>query len=102
MRWTTLSAGAIGVVAHLTFGSAAFAQANCNVLPHGTGRANCYGQQAQIYREQSRAYNGIAREQYRMHERVGTALRYAPVFGRPAAAAWNAPRYIYTYRQGRP
>jgi len=102
MHRTALTTTGVGLFALLVFADAASAQVNCNVLPHGAGRANCYGRQAQIYREQSAAYNAIAQQQYRMHQRVGTALGYAPLIGRYAAPAWNAPRYIYTYRHGRP
>lgn len=80
----------------------ASAQVNCNVLPHGQARASCYGREAQIWRQQSDAYNAIARQQYGQHEQIGQALRYAPLIGRYAAPAWNAPRYYYTYRYGRP
>ena len=57
--------------------------------------------EAQIYRQQSQAYNNIAQQQYRQHQQIGQALRYAPYIGRYAAPAWNAPRYVYDYRTRR-
>ncbi len=87
---------AFALIGHATGASA---QVNCNVLPHGQGRSNCYGQQAHIYRQQSQAYYGIAQQQYRQHQQIGQALRYAP-YGQYTAPAWNAPRYIYD-RYGR-
>jgi hypothetical protein len=88
---------AAAVIALAAFAGAenATAQVNCNVLPHGQARANCYGREAQIYRQQAQNYNDIANQQYRVHQQVGTALRAAPLIGRYAAPAWNAPRYVY-------
>jgi hypothetical protein len=80
----------------------ASAQVNCNVLPHGAARANCYGQESQVYLQESQQYYDIARQQYQLHENVGNALGYVPLIGRYAAPAWNVPRYYYNYRYGRP
>ena len=79
----------------------AAAQVNCSSWPHGAARANCYRRQAEIYRQQSRDYNAIADGQYQQHRRIGRALRRAPIFGRYAAPAWNAPRHYNTYRNWR-
>ena len=103
-RWSgkAVLAGMIAGLAFLVTAGAASAQVNCNVLPHGSARANCYGQQAQIYRQQAQQYNAIAQQQYRVHQNVGTVIGRAPLIGRYAGPAWNAPRYIYNYRYGRP
>jgi hypothetical protein len=90
--------GAAGVVMPNT----ASAQVNCGAARTHEMRVWCYQQSMQIYRQQSQMYNDIARQQYRTHQNVGTALRYAPLIGRYAAPAWNAPRYYYDYRYGRP
>jgi hypothetical protein len=79
----------------------ASAQVNCNAAPHGQARANCYAREAQIWREQSRLQNDIARQQYQQHQQIGRALRHAPLIGRYAAPAWNAPRTIYNFRNRR-
>ncbi len=97
----------IGLIAIITVCSLiatneASAQVNCNVLPHGQARANCYARESQIYQQQSQYYNGIAQDQYRQHQQIGRVLRQAPIFGGYAAPAWNAPRYIHNYRYGRP
>ena len=102
MRSFSTKLAAIAMLALASTAEGAAAQVNCNVLPHGTARANCYGREAQIYRQQSQAYNGIAQQQYRQHQQIGRALRAAPLIGRYAAPAWNAPRYVYTDRYGRP
>ena len=95
-------AAAAACAISLAAASGASAQVNCNVLPHGVQRANCYGQQSQIYGQLSQQYYGIARQQYQTHVAVGQALSAAPLIGRYAAPAWNAPRYIYNLRYGRP
>lgn len=95
--------GAAAFLSTLTWaGDVASAEVNCGVLTQSQARVSCYRAQADIYRRQAEDYNNIAREQYRMHERVGRGLRHAPIFGRYAAPAWNAPRYYYQYRYGRP
>lgn len=76
MRWLTktqLAAAALLATAAMTEG--ATAQVNCNALPHGAARANCYGREAQIYRQQSQDYGNIAQQQYRQHQQIGRALR---------------------------
>lgn len=80
----------------------ALADVNCNRAASPQMRAYCYNQMAQIYRQQQQQYEAIARQQYQMHQNIGRALRYVPVVGRYAAPAWNAPRYYYDYRYGRP
>lgn len=91
---SALSAASFAI-ATLALAASASAQVNCNVLPHGQGRANCYGREAQIWRDQARAYNDIAAQQYRQHQQIGQALGAAPLIGKYAAPAWNAPRYGY-------
>ena len=98
---TSIATSSVAMVTMLVCQSAA-AQVNCNSAPHGQARANCYNRESQIYAEQSRNYNSIARDQFRQHQQVGQALRRAPLIGQYAAPAWNAPRYIYQYRNGRP
>jgi len=80
----------------------AMAQVNCKAAATRAGYIRCLQQQAQIYRESARNYNEIARDLYRMHRRTGRILRRAPIFGKYAAPAWNAPRYYYRFRYGRP
>lgn len=96
-------AGLAAMIATFAAGTdTASAQVNCGVLPHGPARASCYGRESQIYREQSQQYYGIAQQQYRVHQNVGNAIRHVPIVGHYAAPAWNAPRYYYNYRYGRP
>jgi hypothetical protein len=75
----------------------ATAQANCSMAPTPQARANCYGRQADIYRQQSRNHYGIARDQERTHRNVGRGLnvigRFVPQ-ARHFGSAWNAPRHI--------
>jgi hypothetical protein len=66
-----MSAAVVAALGLFAIAEGAVAQVNCNVLPHGAGRANCYGREAQIWRQQSQAYNGIAQQQYRQHQQIG-------------------------------
>ena len=100
MRIRYLVFGALGAVLLTT--DLASAQANCAMASTPQMRAWCYQQQSRIYREQSQAHHAIARRQYQMHRKVGRAFRVFPKIGPPAARAWNAPRYYYNYRYGRP
>jgi len=86
----------------------ASAQVNCGAARTPQMRAWCYGQSAQIYQQQSRAYNDIARwqwQQYQNAPRYVQPFRMVPggnaIVG-PAIRAWRAPGYYYQYRYGRP
>jgi hypothetical protein len=98
--YALLLAGLIGAGALVTADTAS-AEVNCGAASTHAMRVWCYQQSAQIYRQQSQMYNDIAQQQYRQHQQIGQALRYAPYIGRYAAPAWNVPRYIYDYRYGR-
>jgi hypothetical protein len=102
----TFSKTAFGVIAASAFAlmavDTASAQVNCSAGRTSQIRAWCYQQSAQIYRQQSQAYANIARQQYQTHVNVGRYIGYAPLIGRYAAPAWNAPRAIYNMRYGRP
>ena len=76
-------------------------QANCGYWPQGAQRADCYRQQEQIYRQEQQWHEQQYRQQYDMHRNIGPAIRRAPG-GQYLAPAWNAPRYYYDYRYGRP
>jgi hypothetical protein len=93
-----LAAGALALAA----ADSASAQVNCGAARTHEMRVYCYQQSARIYQQQSQAYHNIARRQYQMHENVGRVIGHAPVIGRYAAPAWNAPRVIYNMRYGRP
>ena len=102
----------LGAVIGLASATAASAQANCGAARTPQMRAWCYQQQAEIYRQQQQTYNDIARQQYRQHQRWGEALEFYGTVRGPhtpdgfaagmAGRAWNAPRYYYDYRYGRP
>jgi hypothetical protein len=96
-----IAAAAFGL-AFAFSGGGASAQVNCGAASTPQMRAWCYQQSARLYQRQSQQYNNIARQQWRQHERIGQALGHAPIFGDYAKPAWNAPRYIYQYRYGRP
>ena len=85
-----------------TLAPPASAGVNCYAARSRSVLLNCLRQHEQIYRNQSRAYNDIARGQYNTHRRVGRYLKRAPYIGRSAARAWNYPRYYYRFRYGRP
>lgn len=97
-RLTKTQLAAAALLSLVAMAECAAAQVNCNALPHGAARANCYGREAQIYRQQSQDYGNIAQQQYRQHQQIGRALRHAPLIGRYAAPAWNAPRYFNNFR----
>jgi hypothetical protein len=102
MRSIALTAAALATILVIGDGAPASAQVNCNAAPHGPARARCYGQLSQMWAEQSRNYNNIARDQYRQHQQIGRVLGRAPLVGRYAGPAWNAPRAAYQLRYGRP
>ncbi len=89
------------IFAVLFLTSPAAAQENCGAAPNPQARANCYQQMEQIYHQQQQLYENQARQQYQLHQDVGRWLRVAPG-GRYWAPAWNAPRYYYDQRYGRP
>ncbi len=91
----------LGIVFICSFPVAAMAQVNCGASPNPQVRANCYQQMEQIYRQQQQFYENQARQQYQMHQGIGQGLRMAPG-GQYWAPAWNAPRYYYDRRYGRP
>jgi hypothetical protein len=66
----SLKIAPIALLGALVSGQAS-AQVNCNALPHGPARANCYAQESRIYQRQSQYYNGIAQDQYRQHQQMG-------------------------------
>jgi hypothetical protein len=75
--------GAVFCMLGLAGSESASAQVNCNVLPHGPQRTNCYGQQSQIYRQLS--------QQLLRHR---TAAVPEPRAGRAGAQAHAADRRL--------
>ena len=77
------------------------AQVNCGAAPNPQARAHCHQQMEQIYRQQQQFHENEAQRQYQLHQDTGRVLRRAPG-GQYWAPAWNAPRYYYDRRYGRP
>ena len=70
----------------------ASAQVDCSQARTRERYIWCLEQNAQIAREEQRAYEDIARDLRRTHEDTGRALRYTPG-GQVWSRAWDAPRY---------
>jgi hypothetical protein len=83
-------------------------EANCKAARTRQMYEWCLGQQAQIYRQQSQAYNSIARQQWQQYQNAPNYI--APLKVIPGAGpivngatwAWRAPGYYYQYRYGKP
>jgi hypothetical protein len=101
MRKSALSIAAGTTFLVLAHTQASAQMANCGMASSPQMRQWCYQQQMMIYRQQQQYYNNMARQQWQQHENMGRALRAAPG-GQYSAPAWNAPRYMYQYRYGRP
>jgi len=92
----------------LGFTAPAYAQAyvDCSQFQSSQDRQWCYGQQAQMYYDQSQAYNGIADDYQAVHDWGGdfisnmgraTGQRWISTYGR---GAWEAPGYVNDFYQG--
>lgn len=88
----------------------ASAQVNCSAAPRHEARADCYNRLSQIYRDESNAHYGAARDLRNTHDGVGAAMgTYGELrgVGTPdgliatyGSMAWEAPNIYYNYRYG--